>query len=82
MLGHKADVGFMVLGADLWRLRQLQTELAGAGLEVVDSYVSLTELSEYAEGVPDEMKSGPAPPETAARGQDGVLLLPDVEAPR
>ena len=50
MLGHKADLAFMALGADLWRLRQLQTELTAAGLEVVDSYVSLTELSEYAPG--------------------------------
>jgi chlorite dismutase len=24
VLGHKADVGFMALGADLWRLRQFQ----------------------------------------------------------
>ena len=52
MLGHKADIAFMALGADLWRLRRLQSELALAGLEVVDSYVSLTELSEYAQGVP------------------------------
>ena len=82
MLGHKADVAFMALGADLWRLRQLQTELAAAGLEVVDSYVSLTELSEYAQGVPEEMRAGPPPPAAPAGGQGGVLLLPDVEAPR
>ena len=45
-LGHKGDVGFMALGPDLWRLRRFQTELVAAGLEVVDSFVSLTELSE------------------------------------
>ena len=56
MLGHKADVGFMVLGPDLWRLRRFQADLQGAGLVVVDSYVSLTEVSEYAAGIPDEMK--------------------------
>jgi len=56
MLGHKADLGLMVLGKDLWSLRQLQTDLRLAGTELVDSYVSLTEISEYAEGVPDEMK--------------------------
>lgn len=55
-LGHKADVGTMAIGPDLWRLRRLQTELSRAGLELVDSYVSFTELSEYAKGVPDEMK--------------------------
>jgi len=56
ILGHKADVAFMVLSADWWRLRGFQTAIEAAGLEVVDSYVSLTEISEYAEGVPDEMK--------------------------
>ena len=34
MLGHKADIGFMALGADLWRLRRLQSELQAAGLIV------------------------------------------------
>ncbi len=56
VLGHKADLAFMALGEDLWRLRRLQTDLREAGLVVVDSYVSLTEISEYAEGIPDEMK--------------------------
>jgi peroxiredoxin len=56
LLGHKADIGFMVIGDDLWQLRHIQTALSSAGLDVVDSYVSLTELSEYAPGLPDEMK--------------------------
>jgi chlorite dismutase len=56
MLGHKCDIALMVLGDDLWRLRRLQTDLQAAGLDVVDSYVSLTEISEYAHGVPEEMK--------------------------
>jgi chlorite dismutase len=56
MLGHKCDIALMVLGDDLWRLRRLQTDVQAAGLEVVDSYVSLTEISEYAQGVPEEMK--------------------------
>ena len=50
VLGHKADVAFMALATDWWRLRELQSALVGAGLVVVDSYVSLTEVSEYAEG--------------------------------
>ena len=37
------------------RLRQLQTALQAAGLDVVDSYVSITEVSEYAKGMPEEM---------------------------
>ena len=32
VLGHKADLGFMALGPDLWRLRALQTDLVAAGL--------------------------------------------------
>lgn len=57
MLGHKADVAFMVLADDLWLLRRFQTAIVASGLEVVDSYVSLTEISEYAQGVPDEMRN-------------------------
>jgi chlorite dismutase len=56
ILGHKADLGVMVLGPDLWRLRALQTQLQQAGLVVADSYVSITEVSEYAQGMPEEMK--------------------------
>ncbi|MEZ5340825.1 MAG: hypothetical protein R2706_05085 [Acidimicrobiales bacterium] len=46
MLGHKADIAVMVVGDDLWRLRQFQTDLVAADLELVDSYVSITEVSE------------------------------------
>jgi chlorite dismutase len=56
LLGHKADLGVMALGPDMWRLRALQSALAGTGLEATGSYVSLTEVSEYAQGVPEEMK--------------------------
>ena len=56
VLGHKADVAVMALHPDLWRLRDLQTGLRRAGLDAVDSYVSLTELSEYAAGLPEETK--------------------------
>lgn len=55
ILGHKADVAFMVLGKDQWRLRAVQSSLVGAGLDLVDSYVSLTELSEYSKGLPEAM---------------------------
>src|SRR4051812_21206923 len=34
VLGHKADVGVMALAPDLWRLRELQTGVQQAGLEV------------------------------------------------
>jgi chlorite dismutase len=54
LLGHKADWAFMALGPD-WRvLRRFQSDLHRAGTAVVDSYVSLTEVSEYAKGMPEE----------------------------
>ena len=53
LLGHKADLGVMALSSDQWRLRDLQTQLVATGLELVDSYVSLTEVSEYAKGMPE-----------------------------
>lgn len=55
LLGHKADAAFMLLHEDLRALRSAQTGLQHAGLDVVDSYVSLTEVSEYAKGMPEEM---------------------------
>ena len=55
MLGHKADVGVMAIHRDTRELRALQTGLQHAGLDVVDSYVSITEVSEYAKGMPEAM---------------------------
>jgi chlorite dismutase len=55
LLGHKADAAFMLLHEDFRELRALQTGLQRAGLDVVDSYVSMTEVSEYAKGMPEEM---------------------------
>jgi hydrogen peroxide-dependent heme synthase len=54
VLGHKADIGVMALGPNLWRLRKLQTELVRTGLTLVDSYFSMTEVSEYTKGMPEE----------------------------
>ena len=81
ILGHKADLGLMAIGPDLWRLRRFQTEIVAAGLDVVDSYVSLTEVSDYAQEVPEAMKQARLYPRLPPRGQADVVLLPDVEAP-
>ena len=35
--------------------RKLQADLGAAGLVLVDSYVSMTEVSEYSKGMPEEM---------------------------
>jgi hydrogen peroxide-dependent heme synthase len=54
VLGHKAQLGVMALGPDLWRIQRLQADLVAAGLDLVGSYLSLTEVSEYARGMPPE----------------------------
>jgi chlorite dismutase len=54
VLGHKADLGVMVLGPDLARLQTFQHELAQTPLDAVWSYVSLTEQSEYTSTADDE----------------------------
>jgi chlorite dismutase len=46
----------MALGPDLARLQAFQHELAAAPLDPVDSYVSLTELSEYTTTEDDERR--------------------------
>jgi len=76
VLGHKADLGFMALGPDLWRLRRLQTDLCAAGLELVDSYVSITEVSEYAAGVPDELKQRRLYPQLPPEGKRAWCFYP------
>ena len=55
IMGAKADVCFMILGEDLWALRQLQSKIQAAGFLVAESYVSVTEVSEYAAGMPEQM---------------------------
>lgn len=76
ILGHKADLCFMVLGPDIWRLRSLQTGLQAAGLVVVDSYVSMTELSEYAADLPEEMKSERLNPRLPPEGKPAFCFYP------
>jgi len=66
-LGHKCDAAFMAMHEDWQALRALQSGLQRAGLEVVDSYVSLTEVSEYSKGMPEEMLQGRLYPEIPPR---------------
>ena len=76
MLGHKADLAVMALGNDLWRLRRLQTSLAQAGLSLTDSYLSLTEVSEYAKGVPEEAKQARLYPVLPPEGKPAWCFYP------
>lgn len=60
VLGHKADLGFMVLSPDLAALDAFSVELAtaplGQALVLAGSYLSLTELSEYTPDADDERR--------------------------
>jgi peroxiredoxin len=76
MLGHKADLAFMGIGPDLRELRRLQTGLQQAGLNVVDSYVSLTEVSEYAGGMPEETKNLRLYPRLPPEGKPAFCFYP------
>lgn len=76
LLGHKADVCLMALGPDLWRLRRFQTDIEAAGLSVVDSYLSLTELSEYAKGLPEERKQARLYPKLPPEGKRAFCFYP------
>ena len=56
LLGHKADLALMALHADWVVLRRFQTEVVAAGVALVDSYVSVTEMSEYSIDVPENQR--------------------------
>ncbi|HWJ61224.1 MAG TPA: chlorite dismutase family protein [Acidimicrobiales bacterium] len=76
VLGHKADVAFMVLGKDWWKLKAFQTALSVAGLTIMDSYVSMTELSEYAKGLPEHMASARLYPQLPPEGMSAWCFYP------
>jgi hydrogen peroxide-dependent heme synthase len=76
MLGHKCDLAFMALHRDLRELRSLQTALQHAGLDVVDSFVSLTEVSEYAKGIPADMLQGRLYPVLPPEGMRAWCFYP------
>lgn len=76
VLGHKADVGFVVLGPDLHHVRRFQASLQRAGLEVNDSYVSLTEVSEYAQGMPEEILNARLYPKLPPEGKRAICFYP------
>jgi peroxiredoxin len=76
VVGHKADICLLALGPDLWRLRRFQSAVAAAGLDLVDSYVSLTEVSEYAEGMPEERKNARLYPRLPPEGKTAFCFYP------
>jgi chlorite dismutase len=76
VLGHKADLGLMALGPNLWRLRRLQSEATASGLVPAQSYVSLTEISEYAAGIPDALRQARLFPQLPPEGKAAFCFYP------
>jgi hydrogen peroxide-dependent heme synthase len=76
MMGHKSDIGLMVLGPDLGRLGAFQRAVQAAGLDPTYSYVSLTEVSEYAPGLPEDMKRSRLYPELPPDGKRAFCFYP------
>ena len=76
MLGHKADMAFMAVSADMRELRALQTAIQNAGVFISDSYVSLTEVSEYAANVPEEMRNARLYPQVPVAGKNAWCFYP------
>lgn len=77
VIGHKADLGLMLLGPDLVALRQTQSSLVrGSGVELVSSYLSLTEVSEYARGMPAERLEARLHPELPPAGKRAICFYP------
>jgi len=76
ILGHKADVAFMALSDDWSVLRRFQSALQTAGIDVVDSYVSITEVSEYAKGMPEHMLQARLHPQLPPEGLNAFCFYP------
>ncbi|HTV11877.1 MAG TPA: chlorite dismutase family protein [Acidimicrobiales bacterium] len=77
LLGHKADLGFMLLGPDFSALRQAQSAIVRAsGLELASSYLSLTEVSEYARGLPSQRLEARLHPVLPPEGKRAICFYP------
>lgn len=72
VIGHKADLGVMVLGPDLARLARFEAEVLEGPFEPVWSFVSLTETSPYTSTDDDER--------ARLAVEEGITDAADVEA--
>ena len=76
IMGAKADTCFMVLGENLWDLRKFQSRIQAAGFKVAESYVSVTEVSEYAAGMPEKMINDRLFPTLPPEGMKAFCFYP------
>ena len=85
LVGHFWDIG-LEIGHSVRTVQEcldeaagdisVQTALVEAGLELVDSYVSMTELSEYAKGIPEEMQQARLYPQLPPEGKSAFCFYP------
>ena len=75
-MGAKADACFMVLGENLWDLRKFQSKIQSAGFKVAESYVSVTEVSEYAAGTPEKILQDRLFPVLPPEGMNAFCFYP------
>ena len=76
ILGAKADACFMVLGENLWHVRKFQSKVQASGFRVAESYVSVTEVSEYAAGMPEKMLNDRLYPTLPPEGMKAFCFYP------
>ncbi|MBL6630120.1 MAG: chlorite dismutase family protein [Actinomycetota bacterium] len=76
MLGHRCDLGVMAICADLTVLRRLQSALRAAGVCPTTSYLSITEVSEYAKGLPAEALADRLYPQLPPEGKPAFCFYP------
>lgn len=76
MLGHKADIGVMAISNNMAVLHSLQINMQRAGLNIRDSYLSITEVSEYAKGLPEEALRDRLYPQLPPEGKPAFCFYP------
>jgi len=76
LLGHRAQTAVMALHPDLRVLRELQVGLVRAGLVLGDSFLSITEVSEYSQHLSEERKRPRLYPELPPAGLPNWCFYP------
>ena len=76
MLGHRCDLGVMAICSDLTVLRRLQSGLRAAGVCPTTSYLSITDVSEYAKGLPPEALQDRLYPQLPPEGKPAFCFYP------
>jgi len=76
LLGHRAQVAVMALHEDVAELRRLQAGLGQAGLSFADSFLSITEVSEYSQHLPEERRRPRLYPELPPEGFPNWCFYP------